>query len=413
MKRAVLLLAAACGDAGAARDSGVDDDAPKPVDAALPPDAYAPIEVDYRFLSETGLYADLAARTLADGVEPFRPEFELWSDGAAKSRYVHLPSGAAIDTSDMDRWRFPPGTKLWKEFADPDSGEPIETRLIMRLGPEPEHVFMTSFVWNADGSDAVRAESGAAIARDDVTVCPSEPTAEDPTPACHFVPAEDRCQECHQGQPHAPLGFQAVSLSFDNPGGVDLAELVAVGRLSAPPPDGATYPVPGEGVARAAIGYLHANCGHCHASDFGGPESCYGLTSFETRVYVADRTVEDTAVYRTGVNELLTFWSRAEGNRFDVNCRISPGSPAMSALYHRVAHRDGWVRPHVQMPPAFSAAVDPSAVATIEAWIADLPGPPSGLCAAQCANGWDDDGDDAIDLTDPECESAEDNDETL
>lgn len=65
-------------------------------------------------LSETGLYADESLSTLGDGVVPYRPRFELWSDGASKRRWIRLPPGAVVDTTDMDDWGFPSGTKLWK-----------------------------------------------------------------------------------------------------------------------------------------------------------------------------------------------------------------------------------------------------------------------------------------------------------
>lgn len=53
-------------------------------------------------LSATGLYADLGADALAPGVLPYRPEFELWSDGASKRRWIWLPPGTRIDTG--SRW---------------------------------------------------------------------------------------------------------------------------------------------------------------------------------------------------------------------------------------------------------------------------------------------------------------------
>src|SRR5690349_20362108 len=60
-------------------------------------------------LSETGLYSDIATRTLAPGDAPFDVGFELWSDGAEKQRWLLLPEGTAIDDSDVDRWSFPTG----------------------------------------------------------------------------------------------------------------------------------------------------------------------------------------------------------------------------------------------------------------------------------------------------------------
>src|SRR5688572_2800390 len=68
-------------------------------------------------LSETGLYADLPGEILRAGVRAYRPEFELWSDGASKRRWLALPAGARIDTRDMDAWIYPEGTRLWKEFV--------------------------------------------------------------------------------------------------------------------------------------------------------------------------------------------------------------------------------------------------------------------------------------------------------
>ena len=81
-------------------------------------------------LSETGLYADLATRTVADDVRPYSVRFELWSDGAPKGRYLSLPAGTRIDASDPDNWVFPIGTRAWKEFR---VGEVlVETRYFVK-----------------------------------------------------------------------------------------------------------------------------------------------------------------------------------------------------------------------------------------------------------------------------------------
>ena len=50
----------------------------------------------------------------------FTPTWRLWTDGAVKRRWVSLPPGGTIDTSDPDRWVFPVGTRFFKEFAAPD-----------------------------------------------------------------------------------------------------------------------------------------------------------------------------------------------------------------------------------------------------------------------------------------------------
>ena len=60
----------------------------------------------------------------------FSPQYPLWSDGAAKRRWISLPPGTAIDASRPDAWEFPRGTRLWKEFS---LDRPVETRFIERL----------------------------------------------------------------------------------------------------------------------------------------------------------------------------------------------------------------------------------------------------------------------------------------
>ena len=105
-------------------------------------------------LRDTGLYADWATKTVAAGNLPFSPQYPLWSDGAAKSRWLHIPKGRFIDGSDPDVWKFPVGTKLWKEFA---FGARAETRFIehTRSGWQ-----FATYVWNEDESEAVLAPEG-------------------------------------------------------------------------------------------------------------------------------------------------------------------------------------------------------------------------------------------------------------
>ena len=62
-------------------------------------------------LSQTGLFSDIASRTLSSGVLTYTPRYPLWSDGAGKDRFLYIPPGRPIDTSDMDRWVFPAGTR--------------------------------------------------------------------------------------------------------------------------------------------------------------------------------------------------------------------------------------------------------------------------------------------------------------
>jgi len=65
-------------------------------------------------LQQTGLYADFATLRVDPDHLAFAPQYPLWTDGAAKRRWISLPPGTSIDGSDPDAWVFPTGTRLWK-----------------------------------------------------------------------------------------------------------------------------------------------------------------------------------------------------------------------------------------------------------------------------------------------------------
>ena len=88
---------------------------------------------------------------------PFPPQYPLWTDGADKARWIHLPQGARIDVADVDAWRFPVGTKLWKEFAW--GGRKVETRLMWQAQPD--------FVGVRDATSGTKTQTDAVLAPDD------------------------------------------------------------------------------------------------------------------------------------------------------------------------------------------------------------------------------------------------------
>ena len=129
------------GDAGPDA-GGSTGDAGCPTDGAIPDD-----------LSCTGLYGDWATKTIAPEAVAYTPGLVFWSDGAVKSRWIYLPPGGVIDTTDMDNWVFPVGTKIWKQFAL--GGQIVETRLIWKtcvIGLD-----VPRLPWSADGSSAKRS----------------------------------------------------------------------------------------------------------------------------------------------------------------------------------------------------------------------------------------------------------------
>jgi hypothetical protein len=284
-------------------------------------------------LSQTGLYADIASGALAGDVAAYTPQFPLWSDGADKRRWIWLPPGTQIDSSDMDEWVFPNGTKVWKEFSA--SGVRIETRLLERRGDD---WIALAYAWNADGSDAIAAPLGAIDAR----------------ATTHDVPAAGECVACHGGRQSFVLGFSAIQLAGAAVAEeIDLDALVQQGRLTNAP--AVALVVPGDATERAALGYLHANCSHCHNATrpaHDGPRCFDPENDFDFTLAVDDLgSTAETATYRTVVGSA-----------------IKPGDPGGSDALTRM-NRRGFLR---QMPPLATTQVDREAVANMRRWIEGL-----------------------------------------
>ena len=184
-------------------------------------------------LADTGLYAPGRPGVVDSRNRPFSPQYPLWSDGAAKARWVYLPDGAAIDTSNVAAWDFPVGTKFWKEFSF--AGRKVETRLLWKAGPG--RWVLASYVWNGEGTDAVLApDSGVP---DVVDVAPGRR---------HSIPSVADCRACHESRRVEVLGFNALQLSTDrDPNAVHgelltdemitVRTLVEESRLSPPRPE--------------------------------------------------------------------------------------------------------------------------------------------------------------------------------
>jgi hypothetical protein len=283
-------------------------------------------------LSETGLYSDVRAGTLAPGVMPYRPMFELWSDGASKRRWIALPPGTRIDTSDMDSWQFPVGTKLWKELAR--DGVRIETRLLQRIGAGQGDWTTMAYLWNDIDSDATAVPDGV----------------EDARGTSHDVPAANECAGCHGGRPSRVLGFSAIQLA----GSLTLGELVDRDLLTAPP--SANLQLRAQPEARAALGYLHANCSHCHNQQRparGGPRCFDPENALDFLLRAGELgDVTQTAAYRSALGEA-----------------IKPGDPGGSEVVKRM---NGRSRFPPSMPPLASERIDEQGLAVVQAWIRGL-----------------------------------------
>lgn len=304
------------------------------------------------WLGQTGLYR-AGTYAIADNVIAFSPQYPLWADGATKNRWLFLPPGTAIDASQPDRFEFPPGTRLWKEFR---FAGPVETRMIERLADGSWRYAV--YAWDSAAGDARLAPAdglrGVSVAE---------------APGGRYdIPSQDDCRACHEGAAVPVLGFSALQLSPDRdplaphaetPGDEhgSLAGFVARGvitglpgpMLSDPPRIEASSPV-----ERAALGYLHANRGHCHNAS--GP------------MLLVDMLLSHTSA--TGSQAVLDSLLDQPGDKtvFGFDRRVVRGNAGASTLALRMRSRS----PILQMPPLGSRVADQAGIALVEAWIQQL-----------------------------------------
>ena len=234
-------------------------------------------------LAAPALPPDLEATGLGEpGTIEFTPRYALWSDGSAKRRWLRLPPGTSIDKSNPDAWEFPRGTKAWKEFSR--GGRRIETRYIERLADGSWR--FAAYQWNEEGTRAALApETGVRAAA---------------------IPSRADCLACHEGAPVPILGYSAVQLEAK--------------------------------LAEPALGYLHANCGHCHNDS--GPLAEVGLSLAQ----------------------------RAGAPRESAARTVLTAAPRRDDLLRRIRSTN----PYVRMPPLGVSVVDPDGVALVEQWLSRL-----------------------------------------
>jgi hypothetical protein len=332
-------------DGSDASNAGDGGDGGCPTDGTVPDD-----------LACTGLYSDWATKTVADGVVAYTPALVFWSDDAIKTRWIYLPPGSPIDTTDMDNWVFPVGTKIWKQFVL--GTQIIETRLIWKQAPGASGWQFLDYLWSADGTSATRFDDGE----------------QNVNGTTYEIPPTSECTQCHGGRADSVLGIDLLGLGLPGAQGVTLATLAAQGAFTQNPPQTTlSLPEDSTGKAAAALGWLHVNCGiSCHnaqsqggatrlylkllagqlAGVDGGPPSVAALDSYTTTVNVESNLTPNGHTYM----------------------RIAPGNAPESLVPLMALSRDGVTDAgFMQMPPIVSHVPDNQGEAAVSAWINALP----------------------------------------
>jgi len=337
---ASVFFVSACGDdGGGANDAMSSADASADATAADAPGPDANVTMPTS-LRDTGLYSDFAGGVVSSDVQEYEVKYILWSDGATKRRWIYLPPGTQIDTTDMDYWVFPVGTKLWKEFTR--DGTRIETRLLQKNGTDDW--FMMAYAWNAAQTEADAVEDGVV----------------DALGTNHDVPNTADCNNCHGKLADSVLGFGAIQLSHSQ-AGLTIDGLISAGSLTTDPPAGG-YTIPGDTTVEPALGYLHANCGGCHHAD----SPLIGAIPMRLRMNVGDTATDQTGAYQTAYCVAPTLGA---GGATSI---VEGGDPSSSAMHYRMNLRSAQ-----QMPPIGTEDVDTAGLAIIDAWINSLPSCPA------------------------------------
>jgi hypothetical protein len=334
---------AAQGDALASRDAGV----PCPPDGGIPDGLAAELRC-------TGLYSDWANKVIAPGVTQYTPGVVLWSDGAAKTRWLWLPPGTKIDTTDMDEWVFPVGTKIWKQFAA--GSKIIETRLIWKQ-PDASWTYAV-YRWSNDGLSTYNLVDG-------------ETNVNGTT---YEVPATWKCTKCHQGRKDVVLGLDLIGTGIRAAQGVTLSSLVAQGLLTKRPPViDVVIPEDVTMKAAAALGWMHMNCGvTCHNPN---PAALGGYSGMRLKL-LTSQLFPEAGVAKV-VNQDIYAMCANVTSRLMPNghpyLRIAPGDSAQSLIPLVSLAREPDAGAFSAMPPLVSHVPDVADVRLIQNWIDAIP----------------------------------------
>lgn len=296
-------------------------------------------------LAATGLFGPGGAGDPDKTLIAYAPNSPLFSDYAAKARWIALPPGGRIGWRDAGALNFPVGTVLVKSFGYPMAAgfRTLETRLLVRRASGWVGL---PYVWRADGRDADLKKAGARIAV--TAVLAGGARAID-----YAVPNVNQCKGCHAlDGAIAPIGLKGRNLSD-----------AVLNRLApftpAMPPRRAIARVAAwddprtGGVALRARAYLDANCAHCH-----NPRGAASNSGLFLQWENADRAA-------LGIGKRPVAAGHASGG---LNFDVKPGDPDGSIMAHRMASTEAGVA----MPELGRSTVHIEGLALIRQWIASL-----------------------------------------
>jgi hypothetical protein len=335
--------------------------------AARPPNQTCkpPADVDkpVEKLSATGCVDPTDPKKPAASLIPYDVISPLWSDGAAKQRFMAIPDGALIHvkdctadpgackpkdqggtTPDDGHWELPVGSVLVKSFLFRNKF--LETRLFVHFADQWKGY---SYQWNDEQTDATIVDEFGLHKM----ITNDAGGMQD-----WYFPGRGDCMTCHNETFGFALGTETAQLNrtLAYPSGTtanQLATLEHIGLFDAPVrripsltnPTADTRLQTLEARTRS---YLHANCAICHR-----PEGEYADIDMRFGVALKDMSL-----------------CNVEPNKGDVGVpgalRIVPATPAKSVMVLRMLAKD---KNAGRMPQVATSVVDTVGVKLVSDWI--------------------------------------------
>ncbi len=305
-----------------------------------------------RLLSQTGVFASLPDLRPTPGLIPYDVNAPLWSDGAAKWRWV-APGRGPIRFAASGEWTFPAGTVFVKHFELPPRR--LETRLLVVDGTG--NGYGVTYKWRPDHSDADLLADGL---EETIHI----KTAAGERTQTWSYPSRADCLTCHTPAAGFVLGVKTRQLNrpFSYPTGVTDNQLrtwnylglfdkvLDESRIAALPKlvDVRDRRASLEERARS---YLDANCAGCHRPG--------------TVIRAAFDARYDTPLPKQGLLNAPTVSDSLGVGR---PCVVAPGEPERSLLYLRLARED-----RSRMPPLATHVHDREALEVLRRWVRELP----------------------------------------
>jgi uncharacterized repeat protein (TIGR03806 family) len=328
-----------------------------------------------QFLSGWGLFKSIPDQVPEDDVIPYEVTAPLFTDDAAKLRFVQLPEGEQIQYSDTERWLNPPGTIYVKTFAYPIDArnlelgyQLIETRLLVF---HEDGADTWTYVYpEGSNDDAERINYGPVLDVSWVNEL-GETISLD-----YEVPSVPQCKECH-GVATRSLGPSTGMLNQDQDYGgavgimnqIDYMDSLDMFDSEPAPVDERTTYVSAPAVNTEAglhdrvRSYLDSNCAHCHAPAPFGEISDKGL-------FVDYQSMDPetgTSFFTWGICKPHS--SGGNGVDCDQPLDVVPGDPENSFLLCRMES----IAAGERMAPLGRTIVHGDGVELLRQWITELP----------------------------------------